>query len=47
MNVRSLMDWGIVIKVVKSGDSKEFFFSDKDIWDSAKQIRIRKTETRD
>ena len=40
MNVRTLMDWGIVTKVVKSGERKEFFFSDKDIWDLAKQIMV-------
>jgi DNA-binding transcriptional regulator GbsR (MarR family) len=42
MNVRTLMDWGIVTKVVKSGERKEFFFSDKDIWDLAKQIMVER-----
>jgi DNA-binding transcriptional regulator GbsR (MarR family) len=42
MNVRTLIDWGIVTKVVKSGERKEFFFSDKDIWDLAKQIMVER-----
>jgi DNA-binding transcriptional regulator GbsR (MarR family) len=28
--------------VVKSGERKEFFFSDKDIWDLAKQIMVER-----
>lgn len=42
MNIRTLMDWGIVTKVVKPGERKEFFFSDKDIWDLAKQIMVER-----
>ncbi len=38
MNVRELMDWGIVEKVLKPGDRKEFFVADKDIWKVAMRI---------
>lgn len=43
MNVRELMDWGIVEKILKPGERKEFFSADKDIWVVAmKIIRERK-----
>ncbi len=43
MNVRELMDWGIVDKVLKPGERKEFFTAEKDIWVVAmKIIRERK-----
>ena len=38
MNVRELMDWGIVEKVLKPGERKEFFSADKDIWNVAMRI---------
>lgn len=38
MNVRELMDWGIVEKVLKPGERKEFFFAEKDIWSVAMRI---------
>lgn len=38
MNVRALIDWGLVRKVVKQGDRKEYFFADKDIWEIAQQV---------
>lgn len=38
MNVRELMDWGIVRKELKMGERKEFFAADKDIWNVFKQI---------
>ena len=38
MNVRDLIDWGIVKKIHKSGERKEFFAAEKDIWEVAKQI---------
>lgn len=42
MNIRTLMDWGLVTKVVKAGERKEFFFSEKDIWHLAKQIMVER-----
>ena len=38
MNVRDLMDWGIVDKVLKPGERKEFFVAEKDIWTVAMRI---------
>lgn len=32
MNVRELMNWGIVEKVLVPGERKEFFIAEKDIW---------------
>lgn len=38
MNVRDLMDWGIVRKVLKPGERKEFFEAEKDIWKVGMQV---------
>jgi DNA-binding transcriptional regulator GbsR (MarR family) len=38
MNLRALMDWGIVHKEHKLGDRKEYFFAGKDIAELARQI---------
>lgn len=43
MNVRDLMDWGIVEKILKPGERKEFFAAEKDIWVVAMRIiKMRK-----
>lgn len=38
MNVRALIDWGIVSKEFVVGERKEFFVADKDIWELFKQV---------
>jgi DNA-binding transcriptional regulator GbsR (MarR family) len=38
MNLRELMDWDLVQKVIKPGERKEFFSAEKDIWKVARQI---------
>ncbi|QMU63680.1 MAG: transcriptional regulator [Flavobacteriaceae bacterium] len=38
MNVRALIDWGIVQKEYIVGERKEFFGAEKDIWELFKQI---------
>ncbi len=38
MNIRALMDWGLVFKDLKPGDRKEYFFAGKDIWETARKI---------
>lgn len=38
MNVRALMDWGIVTKETKMGERKEYFVAGKDIWELARQV---------
>ena len=38
MNLRELIDWGLVQKVLIPGERKEFFSAEKDIWKVARQI---------
>jgi len=38
MNIRELINWGIVEKVLKPGDRKEYFAAEKDIWKVAMRI---------
>jgi DNA-binding transcriptional regulator GbsR (MarR family) len=38
MNVRSLIDWGLVYREYKTGERKEFFYAEKDMWRVFKQI---------
>ncbi|MBT8244035.1 MAG: ArsR family transcriptional regulator [Winogradskyella sp.] len=38
MNLRQLMDWGIVTKVLISGERKEFFSTEKDVQELARII---------
>ena len=38
MNLRALMDWGLVHKQLKSGERKEFFIAEKDMWLVVRQI---------
>ena len=38
MNIRELIDWGLVEKVHKTGDRKEYFIAEKDIWEVTKRV---------
>lgn len=38
MNLRALIDWGIVKKELVKGDRKEYFVAEKDVWYLFKQI---------
>lgn len=38
MNIRELINWGLVERVLISGERKEFFTAEKDIWKVVKQI---------
>lgn len=38
MNVRDLIDWGIVEKILKPGERREYFWAEKDIWKVAMRI---------
>lgn len=38
MNLRALIDWGIVRKEHRAGERKEFFSTGKDIWELARQV---------
>ena len=38
MNIRELIDWGLVDRIIIPGERKEFFTAEKDIWKVATQI---------
>ncbi len=38
MNIRALIDWGIVYKIYKRGERKEYFASEKDVYALSRQI---------
>lgn len=38
MNVRELLSWGVVYKSFIKGDRKEYYYSEKDMWELAKKI---------
>lgn len=38
MNIRTLIDWGIVHKVWVAGERKEYFRSEKDVWKLSNRI---------
>lgn len=42
MNLRALMDWGLVHKQLKSGERKEFFYAEKDMWTVVRQIIVHR-----
>ncbi len=42
MNVRALIDWGIAYKEHKSGERKEYFRAEKDIWEVAKRVTLER-----
>ena len=42
MNLRALMDWGLVNKELKPGERKEFFIAEKDMWEVVKRIIIQR-----
>lgn len=38
MNLRNLIEWGVISKVFITGDRKEYYTSEKDVWKMAIQI---------
>lgn len=42
MNLRALIDWGLVSKEHKTGERREYFFAEKDVWQVAKQVTIQR-----
>jgi DNA-binding transcriptional regulator GbsR (MarR family) len=38
MNLRALIDWGLVRRELKPGERKEFFVAEKDIWEVARRV---------
>ncbi|MAT53529.1 MAG: transcriptional regulator [Saprospirales bacterium] len=46
MNLRALMDWGLIYKVAIPGERKDFYEAEKDIWEVVKRI-IKKRKERE
>ncbi|NBA87336.1 transcriptional regulator [Emticicia sp. CRIBPO] len=46
LNIRALLDWGLVYKKHVPGDRKEYFIAEKDIWEVAVKI-IRERRRRE
>lgn len=44
MNLRTLVDWGLIHKHEKEGSRKEFFLAEKDIWKVFQQIIKKRKE---
>jgi DNA-binding transcriptional regulator GbsR (MarR family) len=44
MNIRLLIEWGIIYKEYKSGERREFYRAEKDIWTVAKRIMVVKKQ---
>lgn len=42
MNLRALIDWGLVVKENKLGERKEYFVAEKDIWRVAIQVIVER-----
>lgn len=42
MNIRALIDWGLVFKELKPGERREFFIAEKDMWEVVKNIIIQR-----
>ena len=42
MNIRALMDWGLVYKELRPGDRKEYIIGEKDMWKVVRQIIINR-----
>jgi DNA-binding transcriptional regulator GbsR (MarR family) len=38
MNIRALLDWGIISRILIPGERKEYFKSEKDVWALARQV---------
>jgi DNA-binding transcriptional regulator GbsR (MarR family) len=42
MNLRALMDWGLIYKELKPGDRKEYFVAEKDMWEVVKKVIVQR-----
>ena len=42
MNIRALMDWGLVYKELRAGDRREYFIAEKDMWKVVRQIILNR-----
>lgn len=44
MNVRALIDWGLVYKELKTGDRKEYFIAEKDISTISRRVAAKRRQ---
>ncbi len=42
MNIRALIDWNLVFKKLKTGERKEYFIAEKDMWQVVRNIIIQR-----
>ena len=42
MNLRALIDWGLVYKRLQAGERKDFFVAEKDMWEVIKKVIIQR-----
>lgn len=42
MNIRALIDWGLVYKELKAGERREYFVAEKDMWEVVKHIIVQR-----
>lgn len=42
MNLRALMDWGLAFKEIKTGERREFFVAEKDMWQVVRNIILNR-----
>lgn len=42
MNLRALIDWGLVSREHRSGERREYFYAEKDIWQVAQQVIVER-----
>ena len=42
MNLRALIDWGLVNKALRAGERMEFFVAEKDMWTVVKNIIVQR-----
>ena len=42
MNLRALIDWGLVYKELKTGERREYFVAEKDMWEVVKNIIVQR-----
>src|SRR5215207_8693697 len=38
MNIRALLDWGIIGRILVPGERKEYFKAEKDVWALSRQV---------
>lgn len=42
MNIRALINWGLVYKKSKSGERKDFYVAEKEVWEIVRKIIIQR-----